>query len=134
MLASQTVWTPFDVVTQRIMVASGASGTQASDASVSHVIRDVWQTSGLRGYYRGFGVTLIAYLPGGSVWWAAYGGAREAAAGQQAVPIVLESQKLVVAKLVYCHLDPKRDSTRSVAIARRSTADRPPFESLRGQA
>ena len=89
-LASQVVWTPFDVVTQRIMVASGTSGAAAADQSVSHVVRDVWHASGWRGFYRGFGVTLIAYLPGGSVWWAAYGGAREAATGQKVVPELLE--------------------------------------------
>ena len=72
------------------MVANGGSGAQTADAAVSHVVRDIWQNSGFRGFYRGFGVTLIAYLPGGSVWWAAYGGAREAASGQQTVPVLLE--------------------------------------------
>ena len=86
-LASQLIWTPFDVVTQRVMVASG---TASKDVSASHVAHDIWRSSGWRGFYRGFGITLVAYLPGGSVWWAAYGGVREAFAGQTIVPGVVE--------------------------------------------
>ncbi|EOD12268.1 hypothetical protein EMIHUDRAFT_459688 [Emiliania huxleyi CCMP1516] len=89
-LASQTIYTPCDVVTQRVMVASGSGGAAAADASAAHVVRDIWSTSGWSGFYRGFGVTLIAYLPGGSVWWAAYGGARSAASGQQLMPDLAE--------------------------------------------
>ena len=89
-LASQTIYTPCDVVTQRVMVASGSGGAAAADASAAHVVRDIWSTSGWSGFYRGFGVTLIAYLPGGSVWWAAYGGARSAASGQKLMPDLAE--------------------------------------------
>jgi solute carrier family 25 protein 44 len=75
-MASQLIYTPCDVVTQRMMVASGASGEAAADQSFSAVVRSVYDNGGLRGFYRGLGVTLLAYLPGGSVWWGAYGGAR----------------------------------------------------------
>jgi solute carrier family 25 protein 44 len=85
-LASQTIYTPFDVVTQRVMVANGSSsGANAADASAVHVVREILATSGWRGLYRGFGVTLVAYLPGGSVWWSAYGGARAAVADHPSV-------------------------------------------------
>ena len=77
-LASQTVWTPWDIITQRLM--AGAGGTSATETSFIGVVRSIYETGGWRGFYRGFGVTLIGYLPGGSVWWAAYGGATEAAA------------------------------------------------------
>ena len=89
-LASQTIYTPCDVVTQRVMVASGTRGAAAAEQSALHVARDIWHTSGWRGFYRGFGVTLVAYLPGGSVWWAAYGGARAAVADQPRLPAVAE--------------------------------------------
>lgn len=83
---SQLIYTPTDVVTQRMMVAQGNAGGVLADASASHVVRDVLATSGWRGLYRGLGVTLATYVPGGSTWWAAYGGAREAIAGQQLAP------------------------------------------------
>lgn len=89
-LASQSIWTPWDVVTQRVMVAAG--GTCTTESSFVGVSRSIASTSGWRGFYRGFGVTLIAYLPGGSVWWAAYGGAKEVAAQNgvlHAIPQVL---------------------------------------------
>ena len=84
-LASQTLWTPWDVVTQRLMVAAGG-GAPASESSFFGVARNVFATSGWIGFYRGFGVTLLGYLPGGSVWWAAYGGAKEVAAQSAAAP------------------------------------------------
>ena len=74
------------------MVASGSAG--AEDASFAAVVRSVWATGGWRGFYRGFAVTLIAYLPGGSIWWGAYGGAKAVSAEsrmiQQHVPTVVE--------------------------------------------
>jgi solute carrier family 25 protein 44 len=75
-LASAVIFTPCDVVTQRIMVASGASGAAATDQSFWAVVRSVREVGGFPAFYRGFGVTLLTYLPGGSVWWGAYGGAR----------------------------------------------------------
>ena len=93
-LASQTIYTPCEVVTQRIMVASGATGVAAEDQSFLAVVRSIMVTGGWRGFYRGFGVTLVAYLPGGSVWWGAYGGARAVVADhtaiRQRVPTVIE--------------------------------------------
>ena len=53
-----------------VMVAAG--GASATEASFVGVSRSILETGGWRGFYRGFGVTLIGYLPGGSVWWAAY--------------------------------------------------------------
>ena len=53
-LASQTLWTPWDVVTQRLMVAAGG-GAPASESSFFGVARNVFATSGWIGFYRGFG-------------------------------------------------------------------------------
>ena len=85
-LASQAIYTPCDVVTQRVMVADTSSGRSAV-----HVFRSIVASGGWRGLYRGFGVTLVAYLPGGSVWWGAYGGARAWSAERQlGLPNLLE--------------------------------------------
>jgi len=68
--ASQLTYCPVDVVTQRLMVTDPARGETALT-----VIRSI-VASGWTGLYRGLGVSLAAYLPAGSVWWGAYGGAK----------------------------------------------------------
>eukprot|EP00962_Isochrysis_galbana_P010211 scaffold2825_cov111-Isochrysis_galbana.AAC.10 len=75
-LAAQLTYCPTDVVTQRLMVADPAKGEKASSVFRSIV------ASGWTGLYRGLGVSLVANLPGGSVWWGAYGGARALVARQ----------------------------------------------------
>ncbi|GKB18672.1 solute carrier family 25 member 44-like protein [Tanacetum coccineum] len=47
-MAAQLVWTPIDVVSQRLMV------------------------QGVRGLYKGFGVSILTYAPSNVVWWASY--------------------------------------------------------------
>ena len=75
-LASQIIYCPCDVVTQRMMVAGvGGAGATAADASFSAVVSSIFATQGLGGFYRGIGVTPVASsgLLGGSVlWWGAY--------------------------------------------------------------
>jgi solute carrier family 25 protein 44 len=75
-LAAQLTYCPTDVVTQRLMVADPAKGETAASVFRSIV------ASGWTGLYRGLGVSLVTYLPGGSVWWGAYGGARAFVARQ----------------------------------------------------
>lgn len=76
-LCSQIVYVPTDVVTQRMMVGGDGAG------SAAEVVDSVRRESGLRGLWRGFGVSLLAHLPAGTIWWAAYGGVREAAASRR---------------------------------------------------
>ncbi len=45
------------------VVARGANGAAAADTSFAAVVHSILHTSGWRGLYRGFGVTLVAYLP-----------------------------------------------------------------------
>ena len=37
------------------------------------VVRQVLRTDGIRGLYRGFGLSAITYAPASAVWWASYG-------------------------------------------------------------
>ncbi|CAM9384822.1 unnamed protein product [Pylaiella littoralis] len=37
------------------------------------VARQVYAESGLRGFYRGFGVSVLQFAPTSAIWWAAYG-------------------------------------------------------------
>ena len=83
-LASQLIYVPVDVVTQRLMVSSDVT------LSARQVIRSIVDTSGVAGLYRGFGISMVAYLPGGSVWWGAYGASQAAAeAFSEEIPVVV---------------------------------------------
>ncbi|KAI3759777.1 hypothetical protein L6452_07829 [Arctium lappa] len=79
-LAAQLVWTPVDVVSQRLMV----QGNDYSNSKISSSLksckymngidafRKILNTDGPRGLYRGFGISLMTYAPSNAVWWASY--------------------------------------------------------------
>lgn len=70
-MASQTVFVPLDVVSQRLMV-QGTPGATKYDGSID-AIRKILRADGIRGLYRGFGMSVLTYSPSSAVWWAAYG-------------------------------------------------------------
>ena len=39
---------------------------------VGDVVRAVYHTDGLRGFYRGYGVALASYVPSSASWWTFY--------------------------------------------------------------
>nr|DAD44335.1 TPA_asm: hypothetical protein HUJ06_002565 [Nelumbo nucifera] len=78
-MASQLVWTPIDVVSQRLMVQSNRS-SNPSNPNMSpckyhggiDAFRKILRTDGLRGLYRGFGISILTYAPSNAAWWASY--------------------------------------------------------------
>ncbi|KAL3636543.1 hypothetical protein CASFOL_018842 [Castilleja foliolosa] len=70
-LCTQTVFVPVDVVSQRLMV-QGYSGHAKYNGGLD-VVRKVIKADGIRGLYRGFGLSVITYSPSSAVWWASYG-------------------------------------------------------------
>ncbi|KAH6830319.1 Mitochondrial substrate carrier family protein [Perilla frutescens var. hirtella] len=68
---SQAVFVPVDVVSQRLMV-QGYSGHATYSGSLD-VVRKIINTDGIRGLYRGFGLSVMTYSPSNAVWWASYG-------------------------------------------------------------
>ncbi|KAI3452195.1 hypothetical protein Pfo_008860 [Paulownia fortunei] len=70
-LCSQAVFVPIDVVSQRLMV-QGYSG-HATYSGGLDVARKVIKSDGIRGLYRGFGLSIMTYSPSSAVWWASYG-------------------------------------------------------------
>ncbi|XP_073057442.1 uncharacterized protein [Primulina eburnea] len=70
-LCSQAVFVPIDVVSQRLMV-QGCSGHATYKGGLD-VTRQVIKTDGIRGLYRGFGLSVMTYSPSSAVWWASYG-------------------------------------------------------------
>ena len=65
-LLAQTIAVPLDIISQKQMV-----GTDRILPS-RFVIKDIYQTSGFSGFYRGFSASLFTYLPTSSLFWAFY--------------------------------------------------------------
>ncbi|CAI0454516.1 unnamed protein product [Linum tenue] len=70
-LFSQSVFVPIDVVSQKLMV-QGYSGHERYKGGID-VVRKIVRSDGIRGLYRGFGLSVMTYSPSSAVWWASYG-------------------------------------------------------------
>lgn len=70
-LCSQSVFVPIDIVSQRLMV-QGYSGHASYNGGLD-VARKILKSEGIRGLYRGFGLSVLTYSPSSAVWWASYG-------------------------------------------------------------
>ncbi|XP_014753154.1 solute carrier family 25 member 44 isoform X2 [Brachypodium distachyon] len=68
-VAAQVVWTPVDVISQRLMVQTSATTRYSGGADA---FRKILLADGVRGLYRGFGLSIITYAPSNAVWWASY--------------------------------------------------------------
>lgn len=72
-VAAQFVWTPIDVVSQRLMVQGNCrNSTQYRYIGGLDAFRKIICSDGVCGLYRGFGVSIITYAPSNAVWWASY--------------------------------------------------------------
>lgn len=71
-MAAQLVWTPVDVVSQRLMVQGGGATSACKYAGGVDTFRKILSTDGPRGLYRGFGISILTYAPSNAVWWASY--------------------------------------------------------------
>ncbi|KAJ1257049.1 hypothetical protein BS78_K229400 [Paspalum vaginatum] len=67
-VAAQVVWTPVDVVSQRLMVQT----VPAAYRGGADAFRKILLADGVRGLYRGFGVSVLTYAPSSAAWWASY--------------------------------------------------------------
>uniref|UniRef100_A0A164VX08 Mitochondrial carrier protein n=1 Tax=Daucus carota subsp. sativus TaxID=79200 RepID=A0A164VX08_DAUCS len=70
-LFAQAVFVPIDVVSQRLMV-QGYAGHTSYNGGLD-VARKILKSDGIRGFYRGFGLSVMTYSPSSAVWWASYG-------------------------------------------------------------
>ncbi|KAK7321572.1 hypothetical protein VNO77_32361 [Canavalia gladiata] len=74
-LAAQLVWTPVDVVSQRLMVQGNIKNNLVHGLNYRNgfdAFRKILCVDGPRGFYRGFGVSVVTYAPSNAVWWASY--------------------------------------------------------------
>ncbi|KAH8276174.1 hypothetical protein KR026_002604, partial [Drosophila bipectinata] len=87
-LVGQTIIVPFDVISQHAMVL-GMSAHAGSKGDINplgikswpgrsrlHISmdigREIMRRDGLRGFYRGYTASLMAYVPNSAMWWAFY--------------------------------------------------------------
>lgn len=70
-ISAQAVFVPIDVISQKLMV-QGYSG-HAKYTGGLDVARKLIKADGIRGLYRGFGLSIMTYSPSSAVWWASYG-------------------------------------------------------------
>lgn len=76
-MAAQLVWTPVDVVSQRLMIQGGCDSGNPKASPGRYIngidaFRKILSSDGLRGLYRGFGISILTYAPSNAVWWASY--------------------------------------------------------------
>lgn len=67
----QVVWTPVDVISQRLMVQGCATASAKYRGGID-AFKKILMSDGPRGLYRGFGVSILTYAPSNAVWWASY--------------------------------------------------------------
>ncbi|KAL2321994.1 hypothetical protein Fmac_026373 [Flemingia macrophylla] len=67
---SQAVFVQVDVVSQKLMV-KGYSG-HAQYSGGLDVARKLLRCNGIKGLYKGFGLSVMTYTPSNAVWWASY--------------------------------------------------------------
>ncbi len=67
----ETIAIPFDVVAQRLMIQemgkTGFSYKGGLDA-----VRQIYKTEGIRGFFKGFGASLLTHAPESAIWWIIY--------------------------------------------------------------
>ncbi|KAA0059413.1 solute carrier family 25 member 44 [Cucumis melo var. makuwa] len=74
-MAAQLVWTPVDVVSQRLMVQPRYNNPNSPSTHYINGIdafRKILNADGIRGLYRGFGISILTYAPSNAMWWASY--------------------------------------------------------------
>ncbi len=92
----QTVTVPIDILSQHLMmegqVTTATTRPRARYVLVKNsdyiipepkvrlrsgltIAREIFQHEGVRGFYRGYGVSLLTYAPNSALWWSFYGGA-----------------------------------------------------------
>lgn len=73
-IASCVYFVPLEVICQRLMV-QGLPGMTSCNGPYG-VIQKVIKAEGIRGLYRGFGLTALSQSPASALWWGAYGAAQ----------------------------------------------------------
>ena len=71
-LVGQTITVPVDILSQKLMV-QGQNQPQVKIKGASTLVREILQTNGPAGFYKGYFASLMTYAPSSAIWWSAYG-------------------------------------------------------------
>lgn len=76
-LVSQIFGNPIDVVSQRLMLREQLAdatpgGSAQRPKGAFEAASQVYRLRGLRGFYTGFAISCIQFVPSASLWWASY--------------------------------------------------------------
>ncbi|KAG5363897.1 putative mitochondrial carrier C4G8.08 [Yarrowia sp. B02] len=64
-LASSFIWTPMEVIKGRMQIS-------AKNVSTLQIIKRIYATEGIRGFFRGYVMGIVVFLPHSVVWWVTY--------------------------------------------------------------
>ncbi|KAK6501340.1 hypothetical protein TWF481_009182 [Arthrobotrys musiformis] len=73
-LASSFVWTPLEVIKSRLQISS-----TTQEGKLSENLKDIWRTEGIRGFYRGYLLGLLVFIPYNGLYWTVYEHTKKAA-------------------------------------------------------
>ncbi|KAL6043557.1 Solute carrier family 25 member 44 [Balamuthia mandrillaris] len=70
-LCSSTVTVPLDVISQLLMIQDGKVN-KAEYSGGWDAAKSIYKTQGIRGLYRGYGISILVYVPYSAFWWSSY--------------------------------------------------------------
>lgn len=70
-LSSQVIVVPIDVVSQKLQIQKRTPDVK-NLKNGRDVIRDIFSSQGLAGFYRGFFTSVLTYAPSSACWWSTY--------------------------------------------------------------
>jgi len=82
---SQFISVPADVVSQKLMV-QGQNSTAKATTSAKQLIRDTFAKEGIKGFYKGYRISLLTFAPSSGIFWSTYGLVRRWQAGGSDTP------------------------------------------------
>ena len=91
-LLAQSITVPIDIITQHRMMAGQFKQSTTPLPSSLEIIRNIYHQHRLRGFFKGYSISIMTYAPNSAIWWSVYGGIFQRAAEQgltQTLPLPL---------------------------------------------
>ena len=70
-MTASVITCPFDVVKARMQSQRGTPTSQSYQGTFRSLL-NIWKKEGIRGWYRGFNITMGSYLPNWTIYFTAY--------------------------------------------------------------
>ncbi|KUJ14449.1 mitochondrial carrier [Mollisia scopiformis] len=70
-LAGSVLFTPMEVLKARLQISS-----HGEEGKLLYQLRDIARKEGFRGFYRGYVMGIVSYMPYNVLWWTTYGNIR----------------------------------------------------------